>query len=109
MRELLNYGHTLGHAFEAAGDYEALLHGEAVSVGMVAAAAIGERVGLTPPALVERQNRLLERAEVSRSVAMQLTGTRPSPSTGAAPSSPRGTSGRESRSSLRLADSHAAG
>jgi 3-dehydroquinate synthase len=62
VRELLNYGHTLGHAFEAAGGYEALLHGEAVSVGMVAAAEIGRRIGLTPSALVERQNALLERA-----------------------------------------------
>ncbi len=62
MRELLNYGHTLGHAFEAAGGYDALLHGEAVSVGMVAAAEIGMRIGLTPPAVVERQRRLLERA-----------------------------------------------
>ena len=56
VRELLNYGHTLGHAFEAAGGYEALLHGEAVSVGMMAAAEIGERIGVTPAALVERQN-----------------------------------------------------
>jgi 3-dehydroquinate synthase len=62
VRELLNYGHTLGHAFEAAGGYESLLHGEAVSVGMMAAAEIGLRVGLTPPALVQRQRRLLERA-----------------------------------------------
>ena len=50
VRELLNYGHTLGHAFEAAGGYEALLHGEAVSVGMMAAAKIGLRIGVTPDA-----------------------------------------------------------
>jgi 3-dehydroquinate synthase len=62
LREILNYGHTLGHAFEAAGDYEALLHGEAVSVGMMAVAEIGRRVGLTPPELVERQRALLEHA-----------------------------------------------
>ncbi len=62
VRELLNYGHTLGHAFEAAGGYEALLHGEAVGAGMVAAAEIGRRVGVTPPELVERQNALIERA-----------------------------------------------
>jgi 3-dehydroquinate synthase len=62
VRELLNYGHTLGHAFEAAGGYEALLHGEAVGAGMVAAAEIGKRVGITPPDLVERQNALIERA-----------------------------------------------
>jgi 3-dehydroquinate synthase len=61
-RELLNYGHTLGHAFEAAGGYEALLHGEAVGVGMVAAAEIGRRVGVTPPELVERQRALIQRA-----------------------------------------------
>jgi 3-dehydroquinate synthase len=62
VRELLNYGHTLGHAFEAAGGYEALLHGEAVGAGMVAAAEIGRRVGVTPPELVERQNALIARA-----------------------------------------------
>ena len=62
VRELLNYGHTLGHAFEAAGGYEALLHGEAVGAGMVAAAEIGQRVGITPGALVERQNALIDRA-----------------------------------------------
>lgn len=62
VRELLNYGHTLGHAFEAAGGYEALLHGEAVAAGMVAAGEIGRRVGVTPPDLVERQHALIERA-----------------------------------------------
>jgi 3-dehydroquinate synthase len=62
VRELLNYGHTLGHAFEAAGGYEALLHGEAVAVGMAAAAEIGRRAGLTPESLVKRQNTLIERA-----------------------------------------------
>jgi 3-dehydroquinate synthase len=62
VRELLNYGHTLGHAFEAAGGYEALLHGEAVGAGMVAAAEIGRRVGVTPVTLVERQNALIGRA-----------------------------------------------
>jgi 3-dehydroquinate synthase len=62
VRELLNYGHTLGHAFESAGGYEALLHGEAVGAGMVAAAAIGERIGVTPSTLVVRQNALIERA-----------------------------------------------
>jgi shikimate kinase / 3-dehydroquinate synthase len=62
VRELLNYGHTLGHAFEAAGDYEALLHGEAVSAGMMAAADLGRRAGITPAPVVERQRVLLERS-----------------------------------------------
>ena len=62
VRELLNYGHTLGHAFEAAGGYEALLHGEAVAAGMIAAAEIGRRVGITPAPLIGRQRALIERA-----------------------------------------------
>jgi 3-dehydroquinate synthetase len=62
LREILNYGHTLGHAFEAAAGYSALLHGEAVSIGMMAAAHIGQGMGVTPPAVVERQRALLERS-----------------------------------------------
>jgi 3-dehydroquinate synthase len=60
-RTILNYGHTVGHGLEAASRYEALLHGEAVALGMIAAASIGRRLGVTPPALTDRQNALLER------------------------------------------------
>jgi 3-dehydroquinate synthase len=60
-RTILNYGHTVGHGLEAASGYEALLHGEAVALGMIAAAAIGRRLGVTPPSLADRQNALLER------------------------------------------------
>lgn len=59
LRAILNYGHTVGHAIEAATGYERVLHGEAISVGMMAAAGIGERMGITPPAIRERQARLL--------------------------------------------------
>jgi 3-dehydroquinate synthase len=60
-RAILNYGHTVGHAIEAACGYADILHGEAISVGMMAAAAIGERMGVTPPAVAKRQRTLFER------------------------------------------------
>lgn len=48
QRAVLNFGHTVGHALEKVLNYEALLHGEAVAVGMVAEARLGERLGVTP-------------------------------------------------------------
>ncbi|MCS7290924.1 MAG: 3-dehydroquinate synthase [Roseiflexus sp.] len=58
-RMLLNYGHTLGHAIEAACGYGDLLHGEAVAIGMHLEAQIAARMGMVEPAFVERQERLL--------------------------------------------------
>ena len=55
----LNFGHTLGHALENALGYGALLHGEAVCVGMVAAARWGEALGVTPPGVAGRIAALL--------------------------------------------------
>ena len=48
LRRTLNFGHTLGHALEAATDYRRFRHGEAVGYGMVAAAELGARRGVTP-------------------------------------------------------------
>ena len=49
QRALLNFGHTIGHAIERAGEYRKFLHGEAVSLGIVAACAISvKRAGLHP-------------------------------------------------------------
>ncbi len=60
-RTILNYGHTIAHGIEAATGYGACLHGEAVAVGMVGAAAISRRMGLLDPAIETRQNELLRR------------------------------------------------
>jgi len=66
-RALLNYGHTFGHAIEAAAGYGAWLHGEAVAAGMVLAAELSRRVTGLPAADAERLARLL--AEVGLPVA----------------------------------------
>ena len=60
-RILLNYGHTIGHAIEAATGYGEYLHGEGVSVGMTGASLIGRGLGLTGQEVVDRQRRVLER------------------------------------------------
>ncbi len=60
-RTMLNYGHTVAHAIESATGYGRYLHGEAVAIGMTAAAAISERMGLLSHEVAERQRRLLER------------------------------------------------
>ena len=59
LRVILNYGHTFAHAFESLADYHGLLHGEAVSIGMVCASRLAVRLGRIPMELVERQVRLL--------------------------------------------------
>jgi 3-dehydroquinate synthase len=61
-RAVLNFGHTIGHAIEALTDYREFLHGEAVAIGMVAAARVSRALGRCGDAAVERLGRLLKRA-----------------------------------------------
>ena len=68
MRNLLNYGHTTGHALEAVLDYEGLLHGEAVAIGMGVAAEIAVRMRMLTGADLERQT------EALRSFGLPLKG-----------------------------------
>ena len=53
-RMLLNFGHTLGHAFELAGHYTQWSHGEAVAAGMCAAAKLGVALSVTPPEVPQK-------------------------------------------------------
>jgi 3-dehydroquinate synthase len=59
LRRTLNFGHTVGHALEASTDYRRFRHGEAVAYGMMAAAALGNRRGVTPPATVAAINHVV--------------------------------------------------
>ena len=61
-RALLNFGHTFGHAIEAATGYGAWLHGEAVAAGMVMAAELSALMGHLRKADVSRVRNLLRRA-----------------------------------------------
>ncbi len=59
LRRTLNFGHTVGHALEAATDYRRFRHGEAVAYGMMAAAALGHRRGVTPQSTVDAINHIV--------------------------------------------------
>jgi len=59
-RQILNYGHTLGHAIEAASNY-GVGHGQAVAAGMVLEARIGERLGITEKGTADQLSAALGR------------------------------------------------
>jgi 3-dehydroquinate synthase len=61
LRALLNLGHTLAHAIEASSGYGGIRHGEAVSIGMVAACRVSHQLGRLAPEGVQRAQRLLDR------------------------------------------------
>jgi 3-dehydroquinate synthase len=58
-RALLNLGHTFGHALEQVTEFKSYLHGEAVAVGLVAAARLSSHLGLLPAAAVPRVEKTL--------------------------------------------------
>jgi 3-dehydroquinate synthase len=74
-RAVLNFGHTIGHALEAATEYQKYLHGEAVGIGMAQAAAISVQQGFCDQRSLERIRRLIKKAglplEIPRDVSMQ--------------------------------------
>ena len=61
LRNILNFGHTFGHAIEAASDFK-IGHGQAVAIGMVKASAISNRLGIFPSRDLARLKDLLTMA-----------------------------------------------
>lgn len=59
LRMLLNFGHTIGHAIEKCQNFSGMTHGEAVGIGMLKAAELGERLGITEAGTRERIEELL--------------------------------------------------
>lgn len=60
LRAALNLGHTIGHAIESVGGFGHHTHGEAISLGLVAAFRLGTQLGITPVDLTHRVTRLLQ-------------------------------------------------
>jgi 3-dehydroquinate synthase len=61
LREILNFGHTFGHALESVTKYRRYLHGEAVAWGMIAAALLGRELGIMGADDVSRVTSLIRR------------------------------------------------
>jgi 3-dehydroquinate synthase len=70
LRAILNFGHTIGHALEAISHYGKYLHGEAISIGQVAAAKLsGEILGLAGQD-IERIEKLFHRAGLPTNISL---------------------------------------
>lgn len=70
LRAILNFGHTLGHGLEAISSYGKYLHGEAISIGQVAAAQLSAKVLGLPAAEVRRIASLFARAGLPTTVRL---------------------------------------
>ncbi|HLP77901.1 MAG TPA: 3-dehydroquinate synthase [Candidatus Paceibacterota bacterium] len=70
LRAILNFGHTIGHGLEAISSYGKYLHGEAISIGQVAAALISANQLGFPEAEVERIRALFQRAGLPTEVKL---------------------------------------
>lgn len=72
LRAILNFGHTVGHALEAVTGYQRFIHGEAVAIGMVAAARLAVHLGYFELPEAERLTELLLRAGLPTEVPADI-------------------------------------
>jgi 3-dehydroquinate synthase len=70
LRAILNFGHTIGHGLEAISHYGKYLHGEAISIGQVAAARLSREVLGLPEQDVERIGNLFDRAGLPTNITL---------------------------------------
>ena len=68
IREILNFGHTVGHAIEAAGHYRVYQHGQAIGLGMRIAADISHQLKLISAVQVEHMNQLISAVGLPKSI-----------------------------------------
>jgi 3-dehydroquinate synthase len=73
LRAILNFGHTLGHALEAISHYGKYLHGEAISIGQVAAARLSRQVLDLPEKHADRISHLLDQAGLPTKAGLSRT------------------------------------
>lgn len=71
LRAILNFGHTIGHGLEAISRYGKYLHGEAISIGQVAAAQLSQRLLGLPSPEVQRIENLFARAALPVGVRLK--------------------------------------
>ena len=71
LRRILNFGHTIGHAVEAASDFQ-LIHGKAVAIGMCAAAELAVRTGCLAEKDARAVRELIERYELPVTIPAEL-------------------------------------
>jgi 3-dehydroquinate synthase len=72
-RAILNFGHTIGHALEAISAYGKYLHGEAISIGQVAAARISQKQNGLKPEQVSRISSIFARCELPTAVDLNAS------------------------------------
>ena len=76
LRAILNFGHTIGHGLEAISQYGIYLHGEAISIGQVAAAKISSELTGLPTAEVERISALFAATGLPTDVKLNAAQTK---------------------------------